>query len=303
MANLTEDGNRTIVQQLHCSTGHYGVHLKIFISALNIPLSITAFLGNVLIIVALQKVSSLHPPSKHLFGCLASTDICVGLITQSLFVTSLMSTEHSTLCFYSQRLIGIGSIFCGVSLSTMTAISVDRVLALLLGMRYRQVVTLRRVRILIVAFWLVSVCIILIPGIPLVVPLVILISCIIISTLCYLKIYLKLRHHQAQVQEHVNQGQPNVGGSPLNVTRYRKTVSSALWLQMALLACYLPLGIVAILSFVAGLSSPFLDFIGDVTSSLLLLNSSLNPFLYCWKVREVRQAVKDTIRHFWCFSS
>ena len=32
------------------------------------------------------------------------------------------------------------------------------------------------------------------------------------------------------------------------------------------------------------------------TVTLVLLNSSLNPFLYCWKIREVRQAVRDTLR-------
>ena len=29
---------------------------------------------------------------------------------------------------------------------------------------------------------------------------------------------------------------------------------------------------------------------------LVFFNSSLNPFLYCWKIIEVRQAVKQTIR-------
>ena len=81
MANLTEDGNNPTIQQLFCKTG-LEIHQNIFISTFNIPLSITAFLGNALIIVALQKLTSLHPPSKLLLGCLASTDLCVGLITQ-----------------------------------------------------------------------------------------------------------------------------------------------------------------------------------------------------------------------------
>ena len=36
--------------------------------------------------------------------------------------------------------------------------------------------------------------------------------------------------------------------------------------------------------------------IDGITSILMYFNSTLNPFLYCWKVREVRQAVKQTIR-------
>ena len=44
--------------------------------------AITSFPGNLLIIVALQKVTSIHPPSKLLFSCLALTDLCVGIILQ-----------------------------------------------------------------------------------------------------------------------------------------------------------------------------------------------------------------------------
>ena len=83
MGNLTEDENNITDQEVLFTTG-LRTHQKILILTLNIPLSITAFLGNVLIIVALQKVSSIHPPSKLLLACLASTDLCVGLITQPL---------------------------------------------------------------------------------------------------------------------------------------------------------------------------------------------------------------------------
>ena len=57
-----------------------------FLIALNIFLSIFATLGNVLILVALRKVSSIHPPTKLLFRCLAVTDLCVGLLGQPLYV-------------------------------------------------------------------------------------------------------------------------------------------------------------------------------------------------------------------------
>ena len=55
-----------------------------FIAALNIFLSITACLGNGMILIALRKVSSVHPPTK-LFQCLAVTDLCVGVITEPLY--------------------------------------------------------------------------------------------------------------------------------------------------------------------------------------------------------------------------
>ncbi|XP_078361674.1 melanocortin receptor 5-like [Oculina patagonica] len=306
MANFTDDENHTIIQEYSCTIG-LGIQQKIFILALNVPLSITAFVGNILIIVALQKVSSVHPPSKLLLGCLASTDLCVGLITQPLRISYLMSPEHTKRCYYILLFYyTIGSMFCGVSLLTLTAISVDRLLALLLGLRYRQVVTLRRVWHLIVSFWLFSASVAIIVFfnflIVLSIAFIVLFLCIVTSTFCYTKIYLTLRHHETQVQDHVQQGQLNGGGIALNIARYRKTVSSALWIQMTLLACYLPYGLVIGINAVTGLSNSTFNFAWTITMSLLLLNSSINPFLYCWKMRKVRQAVKETIRQFCCFA-
>ena len=152
MANLSEDGNRTATEDLFCTTASYVAYQKLLISAVNITLSITAFLGNILIVIALKRVSSLRPPSKLLLGCLASTEVCVGLITQPLFVAYIMSPKHSMLCFYISILFNrLSVILGGISLSTLTAISVDRLLALLLGLRYRYVVTLRRVQSYVVS--------------------------------------------------------------------------------------------------------------------------------------------------------
>jgi len=130
-------------------------HQKIVHSTVNSMLALIAFFGNVLIIVALQKVSSLHPPTKLLLGCLAVSDLCVGLITQPLHAAILASPENSKICFYLIVVFNIlGSIFMGVSLLTVTAIGVDRLLALLSGLRYRPVVTLTRAWILLPYFGL-----------------------------------------------------------------------------------------------------------------------------------------------------
>ena len=82
MENITRDGNVT-------SKSSAGVNE--FLSALNILLSFTASLGNVLILIALHKVSSIHPPTKLLFRCLAVTDLCVGLVVHPLFATVQLS--------------------------------------------------------------------------------------------------------------------------------------------------------------------------------------------------------------------
>ena len=302
MANFSINGNQTTIQDYSCPID---ANRKILILTLTVPLSITALLGNVLILVALQKVSSLRPPSKVLLGCLAATDLGVGLVTQPLRIGYIMSPEHSKRCFYINILyITLGFIFGSMSVLTLTAISVDRLLALMLGLRYRQVATLKRVWVFAVtsALYSTALAVVIFYSFRIAISIICLtlLFCIITSTFCYTKIFLTLRHHQAQVQDQVHQVQPSGEGITLNLARYRKTVSTALWLQMTLLACYFPFGLVSGVIVNIGSRTPFLNLFWSFTISVFLLNSSLNPLLYCWKMREVRQAVKNTVTQFCC---
>ena len=129
--------------------------VDIFLIALNIFLSITATLGNALILVALRNVSSIHPPTKLLFRCLAVTDLCVGLICQPLLYVYLIIGKFIKELLYVYFFFY--SVLLTVSPLTSAAISVDRLLALLLGLRYRHVVTLRRVRVVIACVWFIGV--------------------------------------------------------------------------------------------------------------------------------------------------
>ena len=312
ITNFTGGGNQTeTFVQMECSPGFTeGMHVHlIFLSLLNILLSVTALLGNTLILVALRKKSSLHPPSKLLLRCLASTDLFIGLIAEPLGVTRLISMVNGdwNFCRSSFSLYFIvGYTLSSVSLLTLAAISVDRLLALSLGLSYRQVVTLKRTYVIVVTLWVVSIVAATSYLINHLITYwygnIVIALCIVMSIICYTKIFLTLRHHeQTQLQDHVQQEQPSQT-IPLNIARYRKAVSSALWLQLTLVVCYLPYCILAtLLSNARPSPSNFLAW--QFTVTLVYLNSSLNPFLYCWKISEVKQAVKETIRQVLCCST
>ena len=163
LTNFTEDEKyqKTIIELLCSPELISGVDGElIFLSALNIFLSIAAFLGNTLILVALHKETSLHPPSKLLYRNLAITDLCVGIIAEPFYVTYLTSVvnERWDICSYAYWAVTYsGLTLCTVSLLTLTAISVDRLLALLLGLRYRQVVTLKRTHIAVIGLWIMCI--------------------------------------------------------------------------------------------------------------------------------------------------
>ena len=289
--------------------------LYIFLIALNIFLSITATLGNALILVALGKISSIYPPTKLLFRCLAVTDLCVGLLCQPLDVFFILADfRHINYIKDIPSVIHnfFVDVFFAASALTSAAISVDRLLALLLGVRYRQVVTLCRVRVLLAWFWFFGVSNASLFYVAKKLSLsrvlsasnwtflgLILLS-IIISTFSYSKIFFTLRHQQAQVQGHVQPEQSSRVRSVLNIARYKKTVYSVAWIQFAMLACYGPYTILGSVSSLRGYSFE-INIANEFCFCLLYLNSCLNPVLYCWKIRDVKQEVKKTIGKFLCF--
>ena len=127
------------------------------LSVLNIISSITAFLGNALILVALYKEASLHSPFKLLLRSLALTDPFVAIFVERIHVTQWISVAMEHLSRHICCVSVTSRKLCSASLLILTAISLNRLLALLLGLRYRQVVTLNRTYVTVRAFWFVSI--------------------------------------------------------------------------------------------------------------------------------------------------
>ena len=214
--------------------------------------------------------------------------------------------ERWDICYYAHWAVSYtGFILCEVSLLTLTAISVDRLLALRLGLRYRQVVTCRRTCITVTGFWILSIVsastLFLNPRMTSWFQYTVPALCPVTTIFAYTKLFVTLRHNQIHVQRHVAQGQKSQA-IPLNIARYRKAVYSAMWVQGTLGICYLPYNIAIFLTPQRGM--PLSIYLAtNFTASMVFLNSSLNPLLYCWKIREVRQAVKETLRQLCCWSS
>ena len=225
----------------------------IFLAVVNMFLSITAFLGNTLILVALHRESSRRPPfaSIVLYRNLAITDLCVGILVEPTYIAYLMSLmgKRYDICHYTRMICFLTtSALCAVSFLTLTAISVDRLLVVLLRFRYRQVASSKRKVITVIVFWILS-----IVGAsqyfwgPLLKTWLfgrtITLLCLITSIFSYTKVLLTLRHNQVDVQNSAARGQL-IQAIPGNIARYRKAVYSVLWVQAALFFCYLPVGIV-----------------------------------------------------------
>lgn len=211
----------------------------------------------------------------------------------------------SSICHITEVLVRISSaILCDISIFTLTAVSVDRLLALQLGLRYRQVLTLVRVRGIIITSWLVFP-LLAMPyfwdmHIFMTILCVNVMLCLTTSTFCYMKIYLTLHHRQTRVaSQQPGPVQINIS-TRAHALRYKKTVSSTLWVYFTLMASYLPFALVQVVVAVHG-ESPSTVVAEGSTTTLVYLNSSINPIIYCWRIREIREAVRTTIRRFCSF--
>ena len=270
--------------------------------ALNLPSCLTAFLVNVLVLACIWKRPHLHSPSNVLVAGLALSDLGVGLVLLPMNI----AREVAAILMHGEtaaNICNVGSIsssyLCTVSLLTTTAIGLDRYLALRLHLRYQVVITLGRSVAVLVSIWLLS-------AFPVTIAwchvisnfaascmLITFISiCLFLSAFSYLKIFKVIRHHRAQIH-----GQTLFHGKHegLNMASYRKSVTGAFSMYCVLLACYIPfLGAYAAEALTGFSITTAITVQFSIT--LMFLSSSFNPFLNCWRIRELRVAMKQLVK-------
>ena len=77
---------------------------------------------------------------------------------------------------------------------------------------------------------------------------------------------------------------------PFKCRKAEKSSLATFYIYLVYLACYLPIACVVL----AKVNSKTALYFTSVT--LVYLNSSLNPLIYCWKMRHIRQTVMNILR-------
>ena len=117
---------------------------------LNAPLMLLSIIGNALVLVAILRTPSIRSPSVIFLCNLAVSDLLVGLVVQPVYIVEQMVKTVPKL---QEAVRGMGFAGCGVSLWTMTAITVDRFLALHYHLQYPNLMTTSRAIYTIVTIW------------------------------------------------------------------------------------------------------------------------------------------------------
>ena len=123
--------------------------------------------------------------------------------------------------------------------------------------------------------------------------------CLILVVIVYWRIYIILKRHKNQIEElliqEVQQGVKN-GDLSNFLRKLRRSALGTFYACIVFLICYLPSYILSFL-FLVRLLSPISFYKASLyTTTLLFLNSSLNPVIYCWKMGPIRRTLMDIMR-------
>ena len=279
-----------------------GLHTPTLVAncVLNGFLSYTAIVLNIITIQALRKTSSLPKTLKTLLLSLSISDLGVGLLVQPLYVAFLAmeitKNSKNTDNIIAAYWVIPNSLFVFPSFFGVFAITVDRFLAIHLHLRYQELVTQKRVVAVVISFWVFSVLIACFRYESILVFSVMSVVCIITTGLLYCKIYAAVRHHTNQIRLLQVPEQVAQNRDMANTARLRKTAVATFYVYILFSVCYLPIACAGLATMIHG-KNAFLSHLWFFTLTVVYLNSSFNPLIYSWKMRNIRQAVLDTLRN------
>lgn len=283
------------------STGWY-----ILNCVLSLFFAIIATGSNLLVLVAIRRTPSLHSPSNTLLFGLALADLGVGLIVHPLYFALILgkiTRNEGVFCQAGITIEVIANALCIISLLTVTAVSLDRYLALRLHLRYKELITIKRVIIVIGIIWLIGAYS---GSLWLYKPemvkgnvMIIIAVCLLAATFSYTKIYRvvsRVIHTEMTLKCAVEQRtDENVREQAANMAKFKSHALSTFLVYCLVILCYLPYFCVVVVITVTGPSIPK-RFSYEVTSILVFINSSLNPLVYCWRLQDIRNAVRKTVK-------
>ena len=258
---------------------------------------------NVVTIYALRKTSALSKPLKAFLQSLALSDLGVGLLGQPLNIAYLVALLR---CNSSDRAILIArrvvlNFLCLSSFFSIMALGTERFIAIRNPLRYQDIVTQKRVFTAVIAIWSLSAflelsaLLVLPDNIFILIFLIIVFACFVTTTWSSYRIYLIVRHHNIQIQATVQQVSEN--SEVVKISSTRRSAYSALLIYLAFWVCYLPRSSILIVRQTQARKSVAVDILNMFSLTLVLLNSSVNPIIYCWTMRSVRHTIMKILRN------
>ena len=246
---------------------------------------------NVLVIKAVKTTSRLRTNNNILLACLAVTDALTGLLGQPLFILwrifltfGLSNSETVGISFISSLLTTLVASYFHLMLVTF-----ERLRAIKFTMQYSKIITEKNMKIAVVVVWIIASIYGVLRGMKKVLAArsltgLLTISCILFLTFAYLIMYRETARHKEKIK---TQQLPQE-----DVERFlkeNKALKTTLFVVGAVLVFLLPVGFFFIF-IVTGLYDIFPINLPSILTCAML-NSLVNPLIYCWRQKEMRNVI------------
>ena len=281
------------LQILNSDTHHYGLNISII--AINTPFAIFAVISNLVVVITIYKTRELRISANILLCSLALTDLLVGLVTQPLFIAwRFMLHYQSTICS-SEVVHALYEAFLylctGGSFICLAYISTDRTIAVAKPLRYRTRVTTKKTIRNLTILWVIWIGFIVLrfSGIDENTNQIItsVIAGILAIYLLAVQVVLVIKIKRNNI--HSLHSEEN--STMIAYKRERRRAITIFYIFLALLLFLLPAVLVQIISGFTSSNQSKTEM--NFAISALLINSSVNPLIYFWRINDMRRAARD----------
>ena len=257
-----------------------------------------AFSGNGIICLTFWKSSQLRSQSQLFLWCLAFADFLTGMIVQPFYGAYkivYIAGYVSASCVLRVIIETVAWFSAALSCALVSSIIGERYLALHYHMRYHDVITTKRIILYIVFLVIVmAIASLLRFAMANIRPFLyfsicgLLLSLITLLT-CSWKIYKQVRRHFLQIHD-----QNSKESKSIDMRRFKKSLINMAYIAILYIIAYMPFTCVLFLYLHKGFTVD-VEVAYDITRTLAFVSSIWNPFLYFWKIQELREAVKKVL--------
>lgn len=282
----------------------------IFNIAASAFLCYTTTMMNIVTIHALVKTPLQPKPLKTLLLSLAFSDLFLGVLGDPLQIAYLVGRLRCKLPNHATDIASnvVVSVLFLSSLSSIVVISADRFIAIQMPLRYKDVVTRKRSFTVVVVIWMFSVVFsslcygfrVISLLYAFIILIVLELVSFVVTTLSSCKIYLTVRRHKKQMTSQIQQLLQNGDSMIFPRSASEKSSHGTLLIYLLFWLCYLPhfvLSIVREIYQIYAGNNIIIDGLFVFSETLVLLNSSINPVIYCWKMRPIRRTILSSIQN------
>ncbi|XP_078376039.1 melanocortin receptor 4-like [Oculina patagonica] len=266
----------------------------IVINGISCPLTV---LLNVLVIMAVKRRPRLQSNTNILLACLAMTDVLTGLTVQPSLIAwtsiyllyGINSTVAITIHTSLIRTLSV------CSLLHLMLVTCERLIAIKFTMHYHNIVTKQNIKVAVIAVWGLTV-------IPELIKIIsnnavikymrifsvslTIIFCIIFIASAYVILYRETRRHEKKIktqqlpQEEVER-----------FARESKALKTSAFVVSAVMLSFLPMALTLLLTVITGKKKEVVLVFAPLVRTCAMLNSLLNPLIYCLRQKEMRKFV------------